>query len=261
MMKRPLRPNRKQNNDIVTPTPGQPPGVVVNEADFAYTRRAMSLISLEHIRKEFRLGETNFKALDDVSLTVQAGEFVAIMGPSGSGKSTLMNIIGILDRPTEGTYTLNDQPITLTMSDRAQARLRNQTIGFIFQNFNLLANLDVLHNVMLPTQYSPRRSDTRKKATELLTQVGLGHRLKYQPNKLSGGERQRVAIARALMNDPKIILADEPTGNLDSHSGEEVLKILTDLHRAGTTLIVVTHNEEIAKLATRTIHMKDGKIV
>lgn len=243
------------------PPPTVPSGEVVKEPSVEYTRPAMSLIALDKIRKEYRLGESSFLAVNDVTLNIEPGEFVAIMGPSGSGKSTLMNIIGLLDRPTAGTYTLDGQAVSLTMSDRAQARLRNQTIGFIFQNFNLLANVDVLHNVLLPTQYAPRRGDSKQKAIGLLTKVGLEHRLKYQPNKLSGGERQRVAIARALMNDPKIILADEPTGNLDSRSGDEVLKIMLELHQAGTTLIVVTHNEEIAKLASRTIHMKDGRIV
>lgn len=201
------------------------------------------------------------RALDDVSLSVSAGEFVAVMGQSGSGKSTLMNMVGLLDRPTSGTYSLDGNAVSLTMSDRAQAKLRSEFIGFIFQNFNLLPNLDVLANVALPASYLKQHTNAKAKAKELLERVNLGHRLHHAPSKLSGGERQRVAIARALMNDPKVILADEPTGNLDSKSGDEVMKILLDLNKAGTTLLMVTHNEELATLANRTIRMKDGKIV
>jgi putative ABC transport system ATP-binding protein len=201
------------------------------------------------------------RALDDVSLSVSAGEFVAVMGQSGSGKSTLMNMVGLLDRPTSGTYSLDGNAVSLTMSDRAQAKLRSEFIGFIFQNFNLLPNLDVLANVALPASYVKKNTSAKSKAKELLERVNLGHRLHHAPSKLSGGERQRVAIARALMNDPKVILADEPTGNLDSKSGDEVMKILLDLNKAGTTLLMVTHNEELATLANRTIRMKDGKIV
>ncbi len=222
----------------------------------------MSLISLQHITKVFESGESEFRALDDVTVEIQHGEFVAVMGPSGSGKSTLMNIIGLLDRPTSGTYTLADRPVTLTMSDRAQAKLRSEFIGFIFQNFNLLANLDVLANVALPANYlRGQKLKVKARATELLTDVGLGHRLHHKIPKLSGGERQRVAIARALMNNPKVILADEPTGNLDSKSGKEVLKLLMSLNKKGTTLIVVTHSEELAALANRVVRIKDGQIL
>lgn len=221
----------------------------------------MALIELQHITKSFDIGEGTFRALDDVSLDIQPGEFVAIMGPSGSGKSTLMNIIGLLDRPTSGTYKLAGQPVSLSMSDRQQAKLRSETIGFIFQNFNLLANIDVSSNVALPAAYTKRRNDPKKRAEKLLTDVGLGHRLHHRIPKLSGGERQRVAIARALMNEPKVILADEPTGNLDSKSGEEVMKLLIDLNRRGTTLLVVTHSDELAALAQRIIRLKDGKVV
>lgn len=221
----------------------------------------MSLISLDHITKVFDNGENSFHALDDVSLEIQPGEFVAIMGPSGSGKSTLMNVIGLLDRPTSGTYTLNGQPVSLTMSDRQQAKLRSEVIGFIFQNFNLLANLDVLANVALPANYLKRPIGAKTRAKELLTNVGLSHRLHHRIPKLSGGERQRVAIARALMNKPKVILADEPTGNLDSKSGEEVMKVLIGLNKQGTTLLVVTHSDELAALADRIIRIKDGKII
>lgn len=222
----------------------------------------MSLISLQHITKTFQSGESDFHALDDVSLDIQSGEFVAVMGPSGSGKSTLMNIIGLLDRPSSGTYTLNDQPVSLTMSDNAQAKLRSEVIGFIFQNFNLLANMDVMANVMLPNSYlRGRETKSKNRATELLQKVGLEHRLHHKIPKLSGGERQRVAIARALMNNPKVILADEPTGNLDSKSGDEVMKILMDLNTSGTTLVMVTHSEELAAKANRIIRIKDGKII
>lgn len=222
----------------------------------------MSLISLQHVTKTFQSGESDFHALDDVSLDIQSGEFVAVMGPSGSGKSTLMNIIGLLDRPSSGTYTLNDQPVSLTMSDNAQAKLRSEVIGFIFQNFNLLANMDVMANVMLPNSYlRGRETKSKNRATELLQKVGLEHRLHHKIPKLSGGERQRVAIARALMNNPKVILADEPTGNLDSKSGDEVMKILMDLNTSGTTLVMVTHSEELAAKANRIIRIKDGKII
>jgi len=187
---------------------------------------------------------------------------VAIMGPSGSGKSTLMNIVGLLDRPSSGTYTLESRPVSLTMSDRAQARLRGEFIGFIFQTFNLLASIDVVSNVMLPATYARTgKSSTKKRAEQLLRDVGLEHRITFKPNKLSGGERQRVAIARALMNQPKVVLADEPTGNLDSKSGAEVMNILQKLNRQGTTLLLVTHNEELAARANRIVRLKDGKIV
>lgn len=220
-----------------------------------------AMIELKNIKKSFDLGDSVVSALDDVSLSVKAGEFVAVMGSSGSGKSTLMNIIGLLDKPTSGEYLLDGQPVLLSMSDTAQAKLRSDFIGFIFQNFNLLASLDVMANVTLPSAYTARLGDTKARAKKLLEQVGLGHRLHHQPNKLSGGERQRVAIARALMNEPKVILADEPTGNLDSKSGDEIMHVLINLNKSGTTLVMVTHNHELAKLADRTITMKDGKIL
>ncbi len=222
----------------------------------------MSLISLQHITKTFQSGESDFHALDDISLDIQSGEFVAVMGPSGSGKSTLMNIIGLLDRPSRGSYTLNGKPVSLTMSDSEQAKLRSEVIGFIFQNFNLLANVDVVANVLLPNNYLRRpNGKAKEQAMALLKQVGLEHRVHHKIPKLSGGERQRVAIARALMNSPKVILADEPTGNLDSKSGDEVMKILMDLNASGTTLVMVTHSEELAAKANRTIRIKDGHIV
>ena len=222
----------------------------------------MSLISLQHITKTFQSGESDFHALDDISLDIQSGEFVAVMGPSGSGKSTLMNIIGLLDRPSRGSYTLNGQSVSLTMSDGEQAKLRSEVIGFIFQNFNLLANVDVFANVLLPNSYLRRpNGKAKEQAMALLKQVGLEYRVHHKIPKLSGGERQRVAIARALMNSPKVILADEPTGNLDSKSGDEVMKILMDLNASGTTLVMVTHSEELAAKANRIIRIKDGHIV
>ena len=221
----------------------------------------MTLIDLQHITKTFDVGEEKFKALDDVSLSIAAGDFVAIMGPSGSGKSTLMNIIGLLDRPTSGTYALDKRPVSLSMSDRELAKLRSEFIGFVFQNFNLLANLDVMANVALPAIYAHKGTTSGTRATQLLHDVGLGHRLHHHVPKLSGGERQRVAIARALMNEPRVILADEPTGNLDSKSGEEVVNLLRGLNQKGTTLLMVTHSEELAALANRTIRIKDGRVV
>lgn len=221
----------------------------------------MSLISLDRISKIFHLGDSEVHALDDISLSVNQGEFVAVMGQSGSGKSTLMNIIGLLDRPTAGTYHLAGRQMDSTMGDGQRAKLRSEFIGFIFQTFNLLPNLNVLENVALPSMYSRQVTNPSARAKELLQQVNLGHRLRHRPNTLSGGERQRVAIARALMNSPKVILADEPTGNLDTVSGEEVMAILQRLNHQGSTLILVTHNEDLARRASRTIHLKDGKII
>lgn len=229
----------------------------------------MALIELSHVSKTFKLDTVDVHAVIDASLSVAKGEFVAIMGHSGSGKSTLMNIIGLLDRPTAGSYRLNGEPVSTKMSDRQQARLRSEFIGFVFQNFNLLPNMTTLGNVMLPAMYLPRaargpslaRRGVRELAEGMLRQVGLSHRLKARPNQLSGGERQRVAIARALMNEPEIILADEPTGNLDTKSGEEVIGIIEELNRKGTTLLLVTHNEELAARAHRIVRMKDGRIL
>ncbi len=221
----------------------------------------MVLIELKNISKIFKLDTVDVHAVADVSLSFERGEFIAIMGHSGSGKSTLMNLIGLLDRPTSGEYLLNGKPVSTKMSDREQAKVRSEFIGFVFQNFNLLPNLTVLDNVALPSSYLRTKVNVKARAMELLEQVGLSHRLKAHPNQLSGGERQRVAIARALMNEPKIILADEPTGNLDSKSGEEVVNILHDLNKKGTTLLLVTHNEELARRANRIVRMKDGRIV
>lgn len=216
------------------------------------------MIRLEKIQKKYDLGDTEVAALHEVSFEINSGEFVAIMGPSGSGKSTLMNIIGILDNASGGTYYLEDYDIT-SLPDREQARIRNTHFGFIFQSFNLFPELSAMENVMLPMSYAGVAYNERKKrAAELLDQVGLNHRMSHLPTMLSGGEQQRVAIARALSNKPNLILADEPTGNLPTDKGQEVLDILTGLHKAGTTVVMVTHNDAQGALAERVINIRDG---
>lgn len=218
------------------------------------------LIDLSGITKVYDLGQEKVHALRGVDLGIQHNEYVSIMGPSGSGKSTLMNIIGCLDVPTNGEYKLEDVSVH-TMSDSDLARIRNQKIGFVFQTFNLLPRANALHNVELPLIYSGMpRSDRRERAEESLTKVGLGDRMHHKPSELSGGQRQRVAIARALVNNPSLILADEPTGNLDSHTGVEIMEILDKLHEAGNTIIVVTHEAIIAEFANRSVHILDGQI-
>ncbi|PIZ46423.1 ABC transporter ATP-binding protein [candidate division WWE3 bacterium CG_4_9_14_3_um_filter_41_6] len=222
----------------------------------------MKLIELSNVGKVFS-GTINVPVLFDINLTVEQGEFIAIKGPSGSGKSTLMNIIGLLDRPTSGTMKLEEKEITLDMSDKMLAHLRAAKIGFVFQSFNLLPRLSALENVLVPSTYGPTKKNTssnKKRAEKFLESVGLTHRLNHKPNELSGGEKQRVAIARALINDPDLILADEPTGNLDSKSGQEVLSILTDLHRKGKTIIIITHDNTIASATNRVVLVKDGRI-
>lgn len=218
------------------------------------------MIRFENIEKKYDLGESEVAALHQVSLDIKRGEFVAIMGPSGSGKSTLMNIIGILDNPSAGTYFLEDHDIT-SLPDREQARIRNTHFGFIFQSFNLFPELSAMENVMLPMSYAGVPFGKRRaRAAELLDQVGLNHRMHHQPTMLSGGEQQRVAIARALSNEPNLILADEPTGNLPSDKGQEVLDILTGLHQAGTTIVMVTHNDAQGEMAQRVINIRDGLV-
>lgn len=221
------------------------------------------IIQSTDIKKIYGMGDIRVAALDGVSISIQEGEFVAVMGPSGSGKSTLMNILGCLDRPTEGRYILKD--VDVSEMDRAQlAGIRNQLIGFIFQSYNLLSRTSALKNVMAPLLYNRehKRSTEERKviAQEVLEAVGLGDRLDHQPQELSGGQQQRVAIARALVNNPVLILADEPTGNLDSKSGEEIMGLLHKLHEEGRTIVMVTHDPEIAAHTQRTIHLMDGRV-
>jgi putative ABC transport system ATP-binding protein len=206
------------------------------------------------------MGEETVYALRDVSVVIESGEYVAIMGPSGSGKSTLMNLIGCLDSPSSGEFILNGIDVS-EMDDNEQADVRNRQIGFVFQTFNLLARSTALHNVELPLVYAEIDSETRReRAMEALEQVGLGDRVKHRPNELSGGQRQRVAIARALVNRPAIILADEPTGNLDSKTGIEIMALFEELSNRGNTIIVVTHEEEVARHARRIIRIRDGLV-
>ena len=218
------------------------------------------LIEISDVRKIYEMGSTAVNALDGVSLHVQKGEYLAVMGPSGSGKSTLMNIVGCLDTPTSGSYKLRGTEIR-DRDDDELARIRNQEIGFIFQTFNLLPRADALHNVELPLIYAGRPAkERRERARSMLEMVGLGDRTHHRPNELSGGQRQRVAVARALVNGPSLVLADEPTGNLDSKTGLEIMALLDDIHRRGNTVILVTHEEEIAARAHRVVRLRDGRI-
>ena len=218
------------------------------------------LIDIKNLHRVYQVGESEVRALDGVDLTIAANEYVAIMGPSGSGKSTLMNILGCLDTPSSGSYKLKDKEIA-ERSDDELAQIRNAEIGFVFQTFNLLPRADALHNVELPLVYAGmRHEERRKRAKEALDLVGLSDRIKHKPNELSGGQRQRVAIARALVNRPSIILADEPTGNLDSRTGEEIMAAFEAIWRQGNTVIVVTHELEIAEHAHRIVRMRDGKV-
>ena len=218
------------------------------------------IIRFTNITKIYQVGEEQVRALDGTSLTIQKNEYVAIMGPSGSGKSTMMNIIGCLDTPTSGLYELNNMNVS-NMNDNQLAKVRNKEIGFVFQTFNLLARSDVLHNVELPLIYGGVNSGERKKmARAAIGRVGLTDRIHHKPNELSGGQRQRVAVARALVTQPSILLADEPTGNLDSRTGEEIMALFDVLHKEGNTIILVTHEEDIAAHAYRRIRLRDGKI-
>jgi len=219
------------------------------------------LISLQGLQRVYRMGSEVVRALDRIDLDVEAGEYLAIMGPSGSGKSTLMNIIGCLDTPSAGEYILSGHRVS-GLDDTELARLRNSEIGFVFQTFNLLPRTSALANVELPLIYGgvPRKK-RKKKARETLERVGLGSRTHHTPNELSGGQRQRVAIARALVNDPSILLADEPTGNLDSRTSEEIMVLFGELNAAGNTIIVVTHEEDIAAHARRVVRLLDGRVV
>ena len=218
------------------------------------------MIELKHIKKYYKMGENTVKALDDVSLKIEDGEFVTIIGPSGSGKSTMMNIVGCLDIATSGHYLIDGVDVS-KYSENQLAFLRNKKMGFIFQGFNLLHNMNAYENVELPLIYQGiKKAERHKRVTNALKIVGMKERMKHKPSELSGGQQQRVAIARALATQPMCILADEPTGNLDSKTGDEIMKILKDLNKKGTTVVIITHNDEIAKLARRVVHIKDGKI-
>ena len=218
------------------------------------------MINVNSVHKSYQLGETTVHALRGVSFSIEKGEFVSIMGPSGSGKSTLMNIIGCLDTPSEGTYFLNQRNVG-QLDEEQLAGIRNQEIGFIFQQFHLLPRSTALENVALPLKYaSVQREEQLSRAEEVLNKVGLSGRLSHKPTELSGGEQQRVAIARALVNSPSILFADEPTGNLDSKTGKEVLEIFKELNEKGQTIVVITHEHTIAKQSQRTITIKDGEI-
>jgi putative ABC transport system ATP-binding protein len=220
-----------------------------------------SLIHLDAVTKVFVTDEVETHALSGIHLDIQKGEYISIAGPSGCGKSTLLAILGLLDSPSEGTYTLNSHPVQgLKLSERA--RIRNREIGFIFQAFNLIGDLTVYENVELPLTYRGMPSTERKKRVhDALERVGMGHRVKHYPSQLSGGQQQRVAVARALGGDPSILLADEPTGNLDSANGEQVMDLLRELHRSGSTICIVTHDPRYARYADRSIHLFDGRVV
>jgi putative ABC transport system ATP-binding protein len=224
-------------------------------------RQGKKMITIENLSKIYQLGTVGVKALENINLTIEKGEFTSIMGPSGSGKSTLMNILGCLDRPTEGHYYLDNIRVDKMTNDEL-ATIRNQKIGFVFQSFNLLPKSSALKNVELPMLYAGFKPQERKKrAIDALERVGLGNRLHHKPSELSGGQRQRVAIARALINKPSILLADEPTGNLDSKSGEEIMDIFKNLNNEGTTIILVTHELDIAQNSKRILHFRDGAMI
>jgi putative ABC transport system ATP-binding protein len=220
----------------------------------------MALIETRDLWKTYVMGSEEIHALRGVSIEIQRGEYVAIMGPSGSGKSTLMNLIGCLDTPSRGTYLLNNKEVS-QMNDNELARIRNEEIGFVFQTFNLLPRATALHNVELPLVYAgvPAK-DRQERAKQALEKVELAQRMTHRPNELSGGQRQRVAIARALVNNPSILLADEPTGNLDSKTGAEIMALFARLHEGGNTIVLVTHEADVAAFAHRTIHIRDGQV-
>ena len=236
---------------------GQPKAVDFRTGDIP----TPDVIILTHkLSRDYHLGSEVVRALRDVSLQIRRNEFTAIMGPSGSGKSTLMNLLGCLDTPTGGEYWLNSQKVS-ELDDDELARIRNKEIGFVFQTFNLLPRATSLHNVELPLIYAGVKAKARhERAVAVMERVGLGDRMQHKPTELSGGQRQRVAIARALVNNPSILLADEPTGNLDSHTSQEIMEVFEDLHEAGQTIVVITHERDIAAHATRQIHLLDGLV-
>jgi len=220
----------------------------------------MAIVAIENLCKAYKIGSFELFVLRDMNLSIEQGQYVAIMGPSGSGKSTLLNVLGCLDRPTRGTYRLAGQDVS-KLNDDDLSMIRGSRIGFIFQSYNLIAQLNVIENIEVPMYYQGfSEHDSAERAKELAKIVGLGDRIRHRPAELSGGEQQRVAIARALANEPLIILADEPTGNLDSESGSEIMKILSDLHKRDRTLVIVTHDPNIAEKAERTVYLLDGRI-
>jgi putative ABC transport system ATP-binding protein len=220
----------------------------------------VSLLRFDHVGRAYEMGHETVQALRDVSLTVERGEMVAIVGPSGSGKTTMMSIIGCLDRPTSGRYELDGRDVG-ALDDGALAAIRSRTIGFVFQSYNLLPATSALDNVATPLLYQGvSRRERHERAAAALERLGLGHRLRHEPTELSGGEQQRVALARALVTNPALVLADEPTGNLPQHQGEEVLQLFRELHRAGNTILLITHNPEVAATAERRIHLLDGAV-
>ena len=225
------------------------------------TTENASLIKLEGVTKVFLTDEVETHALSGIHMDIKKGEYVSIAGPSGCGKSTLLSILGLLDTPTDGSYVLNGRPVQgLTLPERA--RIRNREIGFIFQSFNLIGDLTVFENVELPLSYrGMAQAERKQRVTEALERVGMGHRAKHLPSQLSGGQQQRVAVARALAGSPAVLLADEPTGNLDSKNGDAVMELLHSLHRAGSTIVMVTHDTRFARHAERTIHVFDGRVV
>ena len=217
------------------------------------------MIKVAQLSKVYKMGRVEVRALNGVSLSVERGEFVSLVGASGSGKSTMMHLLGCLDRPTAGTYELDGRLVS-KLNDRELARIRNQRVGFVFQTFNLISRISALANVAVPLFYA-RKTFTRRAAREALERVGLGERADHAPNELSGGERQRVAIARALVNDPKLLLADEPTGNLDTKTGAQILKLFHELHAQGVTIVLVTHEQDIAEHTGRIVRLRDGEII